>query len=112
MCRITVVSVRRGAPAGAIYVGRRTPQFAGSPLANPYRIEHEVDRDVVIARYARWLDERLRAPESPQSRELNRLVRMACVGDLALACWCAPKACHADVIKARIEAARRALGES
>jgi hypothetical protein len=101
---ITIINVRRGLQPGAVYVGRRTPQFPGSPLGNPFRLEYDIDRDVVIAQYARWLDQRLQAPESLQSQELDRLVELARAGDLVLACWCAPKACHADVIKARIEA--------
>jgi len=37
--------------------------------------------------------------------ELTRLLSLARSGDLVLACWCAPKPCHGDVVKAWLEKA-------
>ena len=41
--------------------------------------------------------------DSEARLELFRLVRLAKKGDLYLGCYCAPRACHGDVIKAEIE---------
>lgn len=88
------------------YAGTRNGAYVGrpSPLGNPFKIGRDGDRDAVIARYAAWLDTRLADPDSAQSRELSRLRALwRQAGVLTLWCWCAPLACHADVIKARLE---------
>lgn len=100
---IKVINVRRGFPLGAVYVGRQTPQFKGSVLANPFKLHKEEERAKVLAQYEAWLDQRLLAPESRESIELDRLAALAASGDLVLACWCKPSICHADIIKLRIE---------
>jgi O-acetyl-ADP-ribose deacetylase (regulator of RNase III) len=85
-------------PNGAVYVGRAWPRrrLSGSPLANPYRLANPDDpsaRRRVLEAYRDWLyaaadnDEQVRtALEQVRSRDL--------------ACWCAPRPCHADVIAA------------
>ena len=93
---ITIGNQRHG--ARGIYVGRP------SPLGNPFVLRSETERATVIRAYARWLSEQLRDEGSPASRELARLVRLARTQDICLVCWCAPKACHAAVIKRLIEA--------
>jgi hypothetical protein len=76
------------------YVGRP------SPLGNPFKLECESDRDLVIARYEVWLRERIAARDKRVCNELNRLYDIARdTGLLELVCWCAPKRCHADVIR-------------
>lgn len=100
---IKVINVRKGFPLGAVYVGRQTPQFKGSVLANPFKLHSEAERAKVLAQYEAWLDQRLTSPESRESLELERLCRLAVSGDLILACWCAPAQCHADIIMLRIE---------
>lgn len=83
-----------------VYVGRP------SPLGNPFRIGRDGDRAGVIAQYVAWLDRQLaQHPEGAPAREFARLLGLAAARDLALVCSCAPLACHADVIKARLEAA-------
>ena len=82
-----VYSRRRGAPApptDAAYVGRP------SAFGNPFAIGRDGDRATVIARYEQWLH----APEQHGLRE--RAVRELRGRDLV--CWCAPQACHADVL--------------
>jgi hypothetical protein len=92
---ITIGNKRHG--ARGIYVGRP------SPLGNPFVLRSETDRAAVIQAYARWLVEQLRDPGSAASREIARLAQLARTQDLCLVCWCAPKACHAAVIKRLIE---------
>ena len=64
-----------------VYIGR--PSKWGNPLA----IGRDGTREQVIARYERWLRSR---PEL-----------LAQLGELegkTLGCWCAPRACHGDVL--------------
>jgi hypothetical protein len=74
-----------------VYVGRP------SPLGNPYAIGKDGDRAAVVAKYRRWL-----WANHSSSREvrlaLHDLLASARKGPLELVCWCAPQACHADVI--------------
>lgn len=67
-----------------IYIGR------GSPWGNPFTIGYEMNnsREVVIEKYRDWI---LEQPDLMNS--LHKLVGKR------LACYCAPKACHGDVLK-------------
>ena len=70
-------------PAGAVYVGR--PTIYG----NPFPIGPD-GREACVARYAEWLHQ----PEQAGLRE--RAIDELHGRDLV--CWCAPHACHADVL--------------
>ena len=83
--RPKVWNKRKGSPKppkGAIYVGRPTK------WGNPFVLEQEEDRDDVLAQYEEWL---LSQPE------LVAEVRRELKGK-HLVCWCAPRACHADIL--------------
>jgi len=86
-----------------VYVGRPMPRqrLPGSPLGNPFPVP-QFSRQEALERYEDWLDDQL-TRDTPARREFERLVALARVGDVTLLCWCAPRACHADIIKARIE---------
>ncbi len=91
MCRVLNKHVC-GVPAGAVYVGR------GSPWGNPFRIGPDGDRAAVIAKHARWL------------RGQHHLLRA--LGELRgkdLVCFCAPRACHADLLLRLANGTRAAL---
>lgn len=77
------------------YVGRP------SPLGNPFPLRQETDRDLVVQQYRDWLRKQWQA-NGPAKAELLKLCKLAKAGDLELVCWCAPKACHADVIREAI----------
>lgn len=64
-----------------IYVGRPTQ------WGNPYVIGPDGTREQVIAKYRGWL---LRNPQL--------LAQLPMLRGKTLACWCAPAACHADVL--------------
>lgn len=64
-----------------VYIGR------GSKWGNPFKIGPDGDRDAVITKYAEWLF------EQPQL-----LQEAASLKGKVLGCWCAPKACHGDVL--------------
>jgi hypothetical protein len=86
----------------AEYIGRAWNQRASSPLANPYRLMNERDRDVVCDKYKQWFDEKV-INDPAVMKELRRLKEIAETGDLELGCFCSPKRCHGDTIKAFLE---------
>ena len=94
---ITVASKRTGATGE--YIGRP------SPLGNPFRVKPhgQYERGETIELYRRWLWDKISTGDRDVCIELDRLTYMARHGDLTLLCWCAPKACHGDVIKKCIE---------
>lgn len=68
-------------PADAVYVGRP------SDWGNPYFIGHHGSREECVEKFREHIK---------QNRSL-----MARIGELKgknLVCWCAPKACHGDVL--------------
>ncbi len=84
-----------------IYVGRANPRYgvAESPLANPFALKNEADRLPNIARYGAWLSEQIVGGSPAVLDELARIRALAAAhSDVYLFCWCAPRACHADVI--------------
>lgn len=94
-----------------VYIGRRVKRGAhgleASPLANPVVIGEDVNRDQVIVKYREWLcdnfdveaDNSEQFGDLPVWEEMLRLTELATNGPLRLACWCAPKPCHGDVIR-------------
>lgn len=80
---IEVVSKRKGyvEQPGDVYVGRPTM------WGNPFVIGRDGTREEVIAKYQDWLGDRL-----------NLLAELLERRPLRLVCWCAPEACHADVL--------------
>jgi hypothetical protein len=101
---ITVVNIRT-APPNAIYIGREMPGLPVSPLGNPFRpadLQNADGRSLCIRNYRRWIWDQIKT-RGPAFAELQRLAEIARTQDLVLACWCAPKSCHGDVVKAAIE---------
>lgn len=84
-----------------VYIGRAMPGRPGSPLGNPFKLAKGEAREPVIRRYAAWLSSQ--KDDSEAAHEIERLTEIARNGDLVLVCWCAPLACHGDVIKSVIE---------
>jgi ParB family chromosome partitioning protein len=70
-----------------ISVDRRTE------WGNPFEIPYDGDRQTVIRNYAEHY-----LPHKP-----SLLARVSELRGKALACWCAPEPCHADVLKRRAE---------
>jgi uncharacterized protein DUF4326 len=100
--RTVVVNVRRGGPHAHLvpwlveqgrltYVGHAGPRHSWpeSDFANPFLRQVAADRPGMVARYREWL------AEQP---DLLRRLRAGELTGRALGCWCAPKACHADVL--------------
>lgn len=81
-----------------MYVGRanKTHNLPASPLANPFVDSPNKRGQVVddpIAAYRGWLWKKIVGRDGPVMGELARMTQ-----GTALACWCAPNECHADVI--------------
>jgi hypothetical protein len=79
-------------------------EYIGRPsvLGNPFVAHGESERMTVIAQYRRWLWDEFRKPGAVHD-EIVRLFEISQHGDLVLGCWCSPKPCHGEVIKALIE---------
>jgi hypothetical protein len=60
-------------------------------------------REEAINRYRTWLQDKLRARDPKVCATLDYIEIKARQGDVSLICWCAPKACHGDVIKEIID---------
>ena len=87
-----------------VCIGRPNGDRPGSPLANPYRLAREADRAKVIAQYKTWLWKKIQAGDPKVMTELWRLLDLARRPEgVTLLCWCAPKACHGDVIAAALQ---------
>lgn len=82
----------------AIYIGRP------SPLGNPFRISDTLTREECISKFEIYAREQLKDQSSKFSIAFSKLKE-----DDLLACYCAPKACHGDIIKKLYE--ERYFGE-
>jgi hypothetical protein len=95
----------------SVYIGRKNEGrgLSKSPLANPYRIGKDGDRDEVIRKYTSWLYKQTQS-DTPARRELSRLARERKAGrDVRLLCFCSPKKCHGDVIREVVDTMVRFL---
>jgi Domain of unknown function (DUF4326) len=73
---------------GVVFVdGKRFPEQA-SPFANPFKITPTCSREKVLQMYTTYITDKIQRGEV----DLLQLVGKR------LGCWCAPKACHGDVL--------------
>lgn len=85
-----------------VYIGRP------SALGNPFTITDLQTRERVIANYQKWLNWKISSDDDLVCNALERIGEMVMddTGQpVRLVCFCHPKPCHGDVIKAVIEAA-------
>jgi hypothetical protein len=77
-----------------VYIGRgRCPRTGKTGRwGNPFRIGPDGDREEVIARYAEWL-------AGEVDIERITLDELAALDGKKLGCWCAPNACHGEVLE-------------
>jgi len=103
------------------YVGRAFGGWDPSPLGNPFKIGLDGTREECLLKYRVHLWNAYRTGQAeaaarsfvdtrPRSREediyfaIGRLAARHVLGDdIVLGCWCAPKACHAETIRAIVE---------
>lgn len=94
---IQVVHCKRFKGDTFVYIGRP------SVFGNPYQIGVDGSRAEVIAKYEVHLRKEMKKPRSLRRIAIVELARQYRDGqEINLACWCAPKRCHGDVIKAII----------
>jgi hypothetical protein len=76
-----------------------------SVLGNPFFMKSETQRDEVCGKYETYFYEKIKDEDSAFAKEIRKLHQIYREhGKLNLFCWCAPKRCHAEVIKTYIEA--------
>ena len=86
---------------GYIYLGRQNDKLDldGSPLANPFKIGVDGDRDEVINKYRKWLFDKIKKKDSQVMGALN-VLKLAVLKKkhIKLSCYCKPEPCHVDVV--------------
>lgn len=93
---ITVVNKYK--ESNHIYCGR------GTALGNPFPMHNESQRDGVCDEYEKYFDHQVNELQNPDMlAELRLIYSAARKGDINLGCFCAPKRCHCDTIKAFID---------
>lgn len=85
-----------------IYIGRSGNGYK-SPLGNPYHIGRDGDRDEVVVKYKSWLWKQIQENNYQVINELKKIAYYATTNEVVLVCFCAPLACHGDVIVKCIE---------
>jgi len=86
-----------------IYIGRPTPLGNRWSHLSKSRAEIQVEtRKDAVRCYKAWLPKAYVGHLDVRTY-INKIVEKARAGDVNLVCWCAPMACHGDVIKAFVE---------
>ena len=78
-----------GVPKGAVYVGRP------SKFGNPFTIGKDGSREEVIQKFEAWL---FVADENSSPPMLITIDDLRSLRGKDLVCWCAPEACHAQIL--------------
>jgi hypothetical protein len=83
----------------AIYIGR------GSPLGNPFAMKDmsQDERDRVCDAYITWFNSKVTGRDPVVLDELSRIHLIANKHPVTLGCFCAPKRCHGETIKAFLD---------
>lgn len=106
MNNIYVVNKNNHAPTdNDFYIGR------GSVLGNPYTskdvnnskaIYQAKSKDDAIELYETYLENRIKNNDISVVTEINKMLGLLKDNDIYLVCYCSPKKCHGDVIKAHL----------
>lgn len=78
------------------YVGRP------SILGNPFVIGPDGSRLEVIRKYEKWFKDKIENDRIANGLIIEMVRELEQTGRLVLICWCAPLACHAEVIKKEV----------
>ena len=89
------VRVGRNGP-GVVYIGRP------SVLGNPFVMTSEAQRTEVIAKYKVYFEKKMLG-DMQFVKAVEWIVERARTHDVVLGCFCAPRACHGDVIKEYVD---------
>ena len=94
------------------YLGRKNKTYGvdASPLANPYTVKRESDRENALAQYKDWLIGRILDPMSDQYELLDEITEFLRKNyEVTLGCFCAPKRCHCEVVANNLNTRIKAL---
>ena len=87
-----------------VYVGRGSalgnPYTGTKPLASTKAMFQAGSREESIELYESWIREKIRTKDKAVCKALNEIYLRSVRGSVNLVCFCKPKACHADVIRA------------
>lgn len=72
-------------------------------LGNPFNMSNESQRNIVCDQFEMYFKESMSYEHSALRNRINELIEIAKIQDIELACFCAPKRCHTETIKAYIE---------
>lgn len=81
-----ILNLRTDDVSKAVRVDRKTR------WGNPFELRKFIDREACIAAFRQWLWGEIKSGKVSLSD-------LAALDGRDLACWCAPKACHADVLE-------------
>lgn len=82
-----------------VYCGRGNKRLPHSPLANPFMLGSEAQRDYVCDRYQEYFDNKIKEQNPEVMEELRRIWKLhKQYGEAYLVCYCKPKRCHCDSV--------------
>lgn len=82
--------------AGIVFIDKCRFPTQSSNFANPYKIGKDGSRTDAINKYKKYITEKLESDLSLQKELLS-------LKGKNLGCWCAPEACHGDVLLEMID---------
>lgn len=68
-------------------------------IGNKFRMHNESERNEVCDKYEEWFNKKIEERDSKVINELRHIWKIAYNTNVALACWCYPKRCHAMTIE-------------
>lgn len=78
-----------------VYIGREGKGFSGT-FGNPFPLEDEKDRDIILDKYRQYLENRVQEDAEFCNKVKN-------LKNKILVCFCKPKTCHGDVLAEMVE---------
>ena len=69
-----------------------------SAIGNPFYMKDESYRNEVCDKYEKWFNKKIEENDEEIMKILSEIKFISRTKDVALACWCAPKRCHAETI--------------
>ena len=75
-----------------------------SPVGNPFPMSVEGKRDKVCDQYQTYFNTKITTKGDAKFMGYLRMIyQTALHNDVALGCWCTPKRCHGETIKAYVD---------
>lgn len=83
-----------------IYIGRKSTKLnlPESPLANPFIIGKDGDRNEVVQKYRIWLNQQIQQKTKVYDYLINLSKLHQSPDDYYFSCYCFPQSCHGDIV--------------